>query len=138
MQYNESARIKHLELAQSVVARQASNSFLIKGWTITVSSAIYAISIQQNEVLYALLGSGVVASFWSLDSYYLRNERLFRRLYQAIRREEPTVEAFSLDPAPFSNYVESTFRVALTASQLRLHGPLLAIGLVLAAVFCWR
>ena len=36
----DDGRIKHLELIQMVVARMGNNSFLIKGWSLTVTGAL--------------------------------------------------------------------------------------------------
>jgi hypothetical protein len=36
-------KIKHLEFIQSTVGRMASNLFLLKGWTITLIAAVFAV-----------------------------------------------------------------------------------------------
>ncbi len=35
---------KHLEFIQGVINRHNSNSFMIKGWTITITAALYALA----------------------------------------------------------------------------------------------
>ncbi len=35
--------LKHLEFIQAVIARQANNSFLVKGWGLTVARAFYLV-----------------------------------------------------------------------------------------------
>ena len=39
------ARIKHLEFIQSVITRMATNSFLAKGWALTVAGALYGFAV---------------------------------------------------------------------------------------------
>ena len=37
-------KIKHLEMIQGVINRMASNSFLLKGWTVVLVSALFALA----------------------------------------------------------------------------------------------
>ncbi|MFR0353194.1 hypothetical protein [Streptomyces sediminimaris] len=87
--------LKHLELLQSVITRLSNNSFLVKGWCITLNSVLVAVasgsasrSAHWRSVLVAVT---VAIGFWLLDGYYLRQERLFRALYEGIvtRRGDP-------------------------------------------------
>lgn len=88
-------RRHHLQLAQGVVTRLATNSFLVKGWGLTVASALFGFGSARAEKPLVALGLLVTVSFALLDAYYLFLERSFRKLYDAIRRDE--VELFSLD-----------------------------------------
>jgi hypothetical protein len=81
----EDNRIKHLEMIQAVVARLASNSFLIKGWAVTVSGAFLGFAIGNNEWALAVSGLLPILLFWWLDGYFLRAERMFRGLHEAVR-----------------------------------------------------
>ncbi len=42
-------KIKHLEFIQIVISRMNSNSFLIKGWTITLMSALFALAAKDTN-----------------------------------------------------------------------------------------
>lgn len=42
-----------------------------------------------------------VIGFWLLDGYYLRQERLFRHLYEDARQLNTRVEMFSMNVAPY-------------------------------------
>jgi hypothetical protein len=90
-------RIKHLEMIQAVISRLAGNSFLIKGWTLTVSAALYGFAVHKPSWRLAAMGIAVSAMFWVLDSFYLRGERMHRCLYDDVRLADNTVPAFSLD-----------------------------------------
>ena len=37
-------KIRYIELVQSIISRLANNSFLLKGWTITLIAAIFSLS----------------------------------------------------------------------------------------------
>jgi hypothetical protein len=81
----EEGRIKHLEMVQAVIARLASNSFLMKGWAITVSGAFLGFAIGKKEWALAVAGLLPILLFWWLDGYFLRAERMFRGLYDQVR-----------------------------------------------------
>ncbi|MFF3243316.1 hypothetical protein ACFYWY_06155 [Streptomyces sp. NPDC002870] len=93
--------IKHLELIQAVVTRLANGSFLIKGWTMTVAGIFFGIAVNNLSWKIATTGLIPIVGFWLLDSYYLRQERLFRKLYDGVRRSDPSVEPFSMNITPY-------------------------------------
>lgn len=80
-------KIKHLEFIQNVITRMNTNSFQIKGWMITIVSALLALfaSGEKKEVLYLFVAIVPTLIFWFLDAYYLRQERKFRGLYDEVR-----------------------------------------------------
>ena len=56
--YMKDEKIKHLEFIQSIISRMANNSFIIKGWSITVLTAIFLlanIGTNINFVFVALI-----------------------------------------------------------------------------------
>lgn len=88
-------RRKHLEFIQNVIARQANNSFQIKGWAVAVVGAILAYLSQADQPKYALIALAPTLAFWFLDAYYLLNERRFRRLYK--RAVAGEVDCFTIE-----------------------------------------
>lgn len=83
--------IKEIDLIQDIVKRMASNSFLIKGWTVTLVSAALLIKGDDKHVLLAILPTLV---FWLLDSYFLWQERLYRWLYGWVIKNRPTSDEY--------------------------------------------
>lgn len=84
----EERRIRKLEMIQGIINRMASNSFLLKGWAVTMAAGILAININAMTVgLYLLIYLSILL-FWSLDTYYLKLERLYRKLYENSLTEE--------------------------------------------------
>lgn len=77
-------KIKHLEFIQNVITRMNQNSFMIKGWSITIVSALLALYASNNEKLFILIAVFPTFVFMLLDSYYLWQERKFRHLYNKI------------------------------------------------------
>ncbi|MGN7136938.1 hypothetical protein [Streptomyces pseudogriseolus] len=93
--------IKHLEFIQAIVARLGNGSFLIKGWTMTVAGVFFGVSANNPSWKIAAAGMIPIVGFWLLDSYFLRQERLFRKLYDDVRRPGVTVELFSMNVQPY-------------------------------------
>lgn len=89
-------KIKHLELVQGVINRMASNSFMLKGWAVTLVAGIFALSSKDADKLYFLVAYVPVIVFWGLDAYYLLQERLYRSLYEKVRKTEENDIDFSL------------------------------------------
>jgi hypothetical protein len=75
----------HLGMIQNVVERMGQNSFLIKGWCITLVSALFALSAKDSQISFVYLAYLPVIIFWGLDGYFLWQERLFRKLYDHVR-----------------------------------------------------
>lgn len=42
-------KYKHMDYIQSTITRMGSNSFYLKGWTITIVAAIVALSIKESD-----------------------------------------------------------------------------------------
>ena len=132
-------RLRHLDMIQAVVARQGQNSFAVRGWSVTVVSAVFAVAVTQDEaprgtVLVALAPTLI---FWAMDAYYLWQERLFRSLYaDAARRaregagSEPDVKLFDLNTMPYRATVASWWRTLLQPTVVAIPAVLLVVVLV--------
>lgn len=92
-------KMKHLEFVQNVITRMNTNSFQLKGWAITIVSALLALyASSDNNVLYVFVAIIPTLIFWFLDSYYLRQERRFVGLYNDIVNGNiKTEQMFSMD-----------------------------------------
>ncbi len=89
---------RHAELLQSVISRLSNNSFLVKGWCITLNSVLIAVASRSPGWTSIPVACAVAVGFWLLDGYYLRQERLFRALYEKVvtSRDDPP-PAFTMD-----------------------------------------
>ncbi len=88
---------KHLEFIQTVINRMAGNSFLLKGWAITLVAAIFALSAKDTDRAYILIAYFPIIIFWILDGYFFSQERLFRDLYDDVRKLDEKDIDFSMD-----------------------------------------
>lgn len=89
-------KLKHLELIQSVINRMASNSFMLKGWAVTLVAGIFALAGKDTDKMYFLVAYIPVIVFWFLDAYYLLQERLYRSLYEKVCKTDEKNIDFSL------------------------------------------
>ena len=95
------AKTKHLEFIQATINRMANNSFLLKGWSITIVGGILAISFKEVDCRYLYIALAILTFFWLLDGYYLWRERLFVKLYNDARKKKEGEVDFSMDIKEF-------------------------------------
>ena len=94
-------KIKHLEFIQNVITRMNNNSFQIKGWMITITSAILALYASTKNRDFVLVAMLPVFLFWFLDSYFLTQERKFRGLYNdvaGVSKNPQEIKLFAMRP----------------------------------------
>jgi len=124
--------VKHLEMIQGVINRMAANSFDLKRWSVLLASAFIAISWRPEAMSrVALLAPLSVLIFWCLDSYYLRQERMYRKLYDKVRVQEHT--DYSMDTREFiqgTTISSAFFSVTLGLFYIGLIGTITA-GIIL-------
>lgn len=87
-------KIKHLEFIQAIITRMAGNSFLIKGWSVTLIAAILALSAAADSNKWLVPIAFVPALiFWFLDAYFLHQEKKYRKFWNIVRkRKEDQIE----------------------------------------------
>lgn len=130
-------QIKHLEFIQGVINRMGSNSFQMKGWMITIVSALLAIYADNNNWLYPFFGLLPTVIFWGLDAYYLQQERMFRGLYNnvaGISTPAREIKPFEMPLNLYTGGKYSYFNVFKSVSVLPLYLPVIIILLVIAFV----
>ena len=72
---------KEIDLIQGCINRMANNSFLIKGWALSVFAGATAFTQGENLSNLVLLVFTTIIPFicfWVLDAYYLKIERKYR------------------------------------------------------------
>lgn len=89
--------IKEIDLIEDIIKRFASNSFMIKGWTVTLVSVTLLLKGDDKHLLLAILPTLV---FWFLDTYFLRQERIYRLLFDWIVKSRPTSDEFIFNLTP--------------------------------------
>lgn len=79
---------KEIDLIQGCISRMARNSFEIKKWTVGLITIILGVlgsnkfaALLDSPMKISLLFLMIICTFWYLDAYFLRLERLYRLKY---------------------------------------------------------
>ena len=127
------AKLKHLEFIQGIVNRLASNSFRLKGWAVVLVSALLVLLTRTEQIELAHAAVVPVVAFWSLDGYFLWQERLFRALYDHVRQIEASDIDFSMDIRPFkTNRARTWLGATFSRTLIGFYGTLTAFSLGVA------
>jgi hypothetical protein len=85
---------KEVEIVQDIITRMGTNSFLVKGWAITLVVASLLITGFSYHHFVAFLPWLI---FWAYDAYFLRMEKLYRKLNDWLVDNRRKSEEFLLD-----------------------------------------
>jgi hypothetical protein len=124
-------KIKHLEMVQDIVKRMASNSFFLKGWTVTLVAALLVFLVEVNDETILYVAFLPILMFWSLDGYFLRQERLFRKLYNHTCTLKNEKIDFLMDTSGFQKETASVLSVMFSITLFLFYGSMVVmIGLL--------
>lgn len=125
----------HLEMIQGIVNRLSQNSFLLKGWSVVLVSALFALAAHNTNPAFLYLAYFPVIAFWILDGYFLWQERLFRGLYDYVRIIEESEIDYSMNVNINENEKESWIDAIFSKTIMFFHGTVLgAIVIVMIIV----
>ena len=86
--------LKEIEIIQDIIKRMALNSFMTKGWAITLVVVTLLLKGTEYQVWIAFIPLLV---FWFLDAYFLRQERMYRKLYDWVINSRLNTDEFLFD-----------------------------------------
>ncbi len=122
--------LKEIDLIQDVIKRMAFNSFMIKGWAVTlVVVTLLLKGPQQYQVFAAFLPLLV---FWFLDAWFLWQERMYRKLYDWVveNRMQTDEELFNLNAYRFEDEVDSPVGIMFSITLGWFYGSVGALILL--------
>ncbi len=128
----------HLQMIQGVINRLSQNSFLLKGWSVVLISAMFALSAANRKIYFIYLAYFPALAFWALDGYFLWQERLFRKLYDYVRQMKEEEIDFSMDTSAVKAQIEPWRDVIFSMTLLSFHGTVfgaVVIIMLMAAFF---
>ena len=128
-------KLKHLEFIQNIITRMNANSFQIKGWTVTIVSAMLAIFVSSNNHHFILAGLFPITIFCFLDTYYLCQERKFRGLYNdvaGISESPKDIKPFEMRTDLYIGGKYSYWCVFCSVTILKMY---LSLAVLLVALF---
>lgn len=107
------SKLKHLEFIQSVISRMATNSFLFKGWAVTIATGLSAYAAVASRSALLAIAILSTAMFWAMDGYYLWLERGFIRLHNEVSLKDEMEIDFSMiidKSLAFRRWLKTCFR----------------------------
>ena len=119
---------KEIDLIQGIINRMAHNSFLLKGWTITIIVAVLALTndtLVTNDITYfSLILLIPLIVFWYLDAFFLHKERCYIKLYDWVIENRMKTEEFqyNLNYRRFEKEVESIAKIMRSDTLLTFYG----------------
>lgn len=122
-------RLKHLEFIQNVITRMNTNSFLIKGWTITLVSALFALAAKDANINYVLVSYFAIPVFWILDGFYISQEWQYRALYKEIAEKQGDTD-FNMDASKFCKENRTWLVGILSKTLIPFYGVSVIVTLV--------
>lgn len=129
-------KLKLLEMIQEIIKRMANNSFMLKGWSVTLVTAMMAL-FGKAPGRFSLAYYIPIIMFWFLDSYYLQVERKYRVLYKRMANasEEELEYTLALQESNRSEktaYDQSLF----SKTELAFYLPLAILTTAAVFAFC--
>lgn len=125
---------KHLEFLQTNIQRLVGNGFIIKGWGVTLLTAVLGATLKDSRAAYALFGLTPILIFWVLDGYFLALECEFRSKFDeaVVLVRNNQMPTFDMTPLPFE--FKSVLMAMLSPGSLLVFIP--AFLVLIAAAVC--
>ena len=102
------AYLKYLSFIQDVITRMNRNAFQLKGWSVTITSALAALAVNNGKSSLLFVSALSVLPFCALDGYYLLMERKFRGLYADVVNCCKDIVLFSMPVCRYSRESAAT------------------------------
>ena len=120
-------RRQHLEFIQNAINRMNTNSFQVKGISITLVSALLAIYASNPNVLFIFIGIIPTFIFWFLDAYYLQQERKFRGVYNDVigKTANNIIQDYHMPINKYRGKKYNYFNVLTSATIILLYLPII-------------
>lgn len=129
--------LKEIDIIQGIINRMASNSFMIKGWAITLVVATLLLKGNNYQTLIAFVP---LLAFWILDTFFLQTERKYRKLHKWVIKNRLKTSEFILDMdtdrlQKDKDYkVDSKIKIAFSITLITFYGSILIILIVYAFI----
>jgi hypothetical protein len=120
----------HLSLIQATIIRMAANSFLLKGWSVTLIVGLFALATKDST--HSLIKTAFIPciAFWFLNGYFLDQERRFRCVYDYVRKRPANETDFSLETHLGMSQTSGAISAIFSKTLLLFYGAILLTILV--------
>jgi hypothetical protein len=125
-------KIKHLEMIQMTISKFDNNSFLLRGWAVTLVTAAIALNTKQSDKSFFLIAYLPIAVFWIFDGYFVSVKRRYLALYNHVRKLPDKKIDFSMDSKPFKKGKNTWKSGCFAHFPLVFYGTLLFLVIVVS------
>jgi len=124
--------LKEIDIIQDIIKRMAFNSFMIKGWAITL--VVVTLLLKGTEKHQVWIAFIPLVVFWFLDAYFLRQERMYRKLYKWVINNRLKTEEylFDMNARRFEKEVQSIPRIMFSITLGWFYGPMAILVIIYA------
>jgi hypothetical protein len=122
--------LKEIDIIQDIIKRMAFNSFMIKGWAITL--VVVSLLLKGTEKYQVWIAFIPLLVFWFLDAYFLRQERMYRILYDWVINNRLKTEEYLFDMKTrrFENEVQSIPRIMFSITLGWFYGSIAILVII--------
>ena len=126
--------LKEIDIIQDIIRRMAYNSFMIKGWAITL--VVVTLLLKGTEKSQVWIAFIPLVVFWFLDAYFLRQERMYRILYDWVinNRLKTGEHLFDMKTRRFENEVQSIPRIMFSITLGWFYGSIAILVIIYALI----
>jgi len=126
--------IKEIEIIQDTIKRMAFNSFMIKGWAITL--VVVSLLLKGTDKYQIWIAFIPLLVFWFLDAYFLLQERLYRKLFDWVvnNRLKTDEYLFNMNAYRFKEEVQSRFKIMFSITLGWFYGSVAILIVIYALV----
>lgn len=96
---------------------------------------MFALAAADTNPAFVYLAYFPALAFWLLDGYFLRQERLFRKLYDKVRViKDPDDIDFSMDTSEVAGEVKSWLKVCVSKTLRIFHGTVVGAIIIVTVI----
>jgi hypothetical protein len=108
---------------------------MLKGWAVTLVSALFALAAKDANLNYALITYIAIPTFWLLDGFFISTERQYRKLYDDVRARSEGEIDFEMDATTYANKNRTWLAGIISKTLWPFYTLLIVITLFVMFVF---
>lgn len=124
-------KLRHLDYIQAVIIRMNVNSFLLKGWSVTLMAALSAFAAKGSDSSYVIIAYIPLPIFWCLDAFFLCTEKKYRMLYDHVRTLAENQIDFSMSVENYLNSFWDYMGTIFSRTLFSFYGALFLVSFLI-------
>jgi hypothetical protein len=105
----------------------AIGSVVVRGWSLLIVGALLSVSANPLHARFAWLALFMAICFWTIDAYFVRQARLFRKFDERAERLDESQIDFSLDTSVVENEGDAFGTVMFSRTPLVFYSTVILL-----------